>query len=44
MLVTTPYECRNCGHIFMHTVGGFILKPSTPQCPKCGSINVKKTK
>lgn len=38
------YQCRECGHLFFHKVGGFILQISTPQCPNCGSKNVEKEK
>ncbi len=44
MLILQSYKCRECGHLFIHKTGGFILQISAPKCPKCGSKNVEKMK
>lgn len=35
-------KCCNCGHEFIRTIGGFIMKIEPSQCPHCGSDKSKK--
>lgn len=37
-------KCKECGHEFIKTIGGFILKenPISIKCPRCGSSKTKK--
>lgn len=44
MLELQLYKCRDCGNLFIHKMGGFILTISAPHCPKCGSKKVEKVK
>ncbi|MGM0452835.1 MAG: FmdB family zinc ribbon protein [Thermodesulfobacteriota bacterium] len=34
------YECQKCGHLFEDLVIG--SRKETPQCPKCGKIEVHR--
>lgn len=44
MLISKSYKWCDCGYLFLHKMGGFILQISTPQCPKCESKNAEKIK